>query len=177
MATVDDLRALIRDVPDFPKEGIVFRDITPLLLQPVALRRAGEMLALAFRREPVDVVVGIESRGFVIGAVVAQQLNVGLALVRKEGKLPWKRVSETYALEYGTDTIEIHTDAVAAGQHALVIDDLLATGGTAAAACRLVRRLGGEVTGCGFIIELAFLKGRERLADTRVVSLISYESE
>ena len=177
MAAPDDLRALIRNVPDFPKKGIVFRDITPLVLHPVALRQAAQMLVHAFTGDPVEVVVGIEARGFIIGAVVAQMLNVGLALVRKKGKLPWKTVRETYALEYGSDTVEMHTDAVRPGQRALVIDDLLATGGTARAACRLVGQLGGEVTGCGFIIELGFLKGREQLRDTKVVALVNYESE
>ena len=177
MGSADDLRALIRDVPDFPKPGIVFKDITPLLLDPGALRQAGQMIAGGFAGNPVDVVVGIEARGFVIGAVLAQQLDVGLALVRKQGKLPYETVRETYALEYGTDTDEMHTDAVRPGQQALVIDDLLATGGTAAATCTLVKQLGAKVTGCGFIIELSFLHGRDKLADTQVVSLIQYESE
>jgi len=171
------LRALIRDVPGFPKPGIIFKDITPLLLQPDALRHAAKMILNEFSGEKIDVVAGIESRGFVVGTAVALELGAGLALVRKKGKLPWKKLAESYQLEYGTDTVEIHSDAVKPGQKVLVIDDLLATGGTAAATCRLVENLKGELVGCGFIIELSSLNGRRKLSDYRVVSLIQYDSE
>ncbi len=177
MAQADALRALIRDVRDFPKPGIVFKDITPLIQKPGALQRAASMIVDEFGGQKIDVVAGIESRGFVVGAAVALKLNVGLALVRKKGKLPYRTISETYSLEYGTDTVQMHVDAVAPGQQVLVIDDLIATGGTALAACKLVEQLKGQVVGCGFIIELSFLKGRDKLSAYRVVSLIDYDKE
>ena len=174
---IEELRALIRDVRDFPKPGIVFKDITPLLLKPGALQRAAGMILEGFRDRKIEIVAGIESRGFTIGAAVALQLNVGLALVRKKGKLPYTTISETYALEYGTDAVEMHIDAVKPGQNVLVIDDLIATGGTASAACKLVEQLEGKVVGCGFIIELSFLKGRDKLSRYRTLSLIEYDKE
>ena len=172
-----DLKSIIRSVPDFPKPGIVFRDITPLVLNVAARTQVANELADAFRDARPDVVVGIDARGFVIGALVADRLSLGLALVRKKGKLPYQTVSASYELEYGTDTVEMHSDAVTPGQRVLVIDDLLATGGTAGATCELVEKLGGTVVGCGFIIELSFLNGRDKLKGRRVDALIDYPSE
>jgi len=168
-----DLRSFIRDVPDFPKQGIVFKDITPLLSNAEAFHEAVSRLADRYRGR-VDTVLGIESRGFIVGAAVAYALGVGLTLVRKPGKLPAETHSAQYALEYGTDMLEIHRDAFDHGRRVVVIDDLLATGGTAAAAVELVARLGGQVVECGFLVELSFLRGRARLAPTPVFSLIQY---
>jgi len=173
---VKDLKTIIRGVPDFPKKGILFRDITPLLADPEAMRQVSDALADRYRGAGVDVVVGIEARGFVFAALVAERLGAALAIVRKPGKLPYKTASETYELEYGTDTIEIHTDAVAKGQKVLVVDDVLATGGTMAACCRLVERLGGVVVGCAFAIELSFLEGRKRLEGRDNFALVAYDS-
>jgi adenine phosphoribosyltransferase len=171
-----DLRALVREIPDFPRAGINFKDITPLLADPAALAHAVEELAGRARPLGVDCVVAAEARGFLLGPALALELGAGFALARKPGKLPYETVSAEYLLEYGTDTLELHTDAVAAGRRVLVHDDLLATGGTAAALCELVESLGGEVVGCGFLIELAFIGGRERLAPREVHALLSYES-
>ena len=172
-----DLREHIRNVPGFPKPGIIFRDITPLLLHPQARSQAAEQLAATFADASPDVVVGIESRGFIIGSLVADRMGIGFGLVRKKGKLPYDTVQASYELEYGTDTVEMHTDAIARGQSVLVIDDLIATGGTAAATCELVEKVGGIVVGCGFVIELSFLNGRAKLADYRVEALIDYDAE
>ena len=172
-----DLKAVIRSVPDFPKPGIVFRDITTLLAEPQATREAAEAITGRYSGDDIGVVVGIEARGFIFGPLVADRLGVGFAPVRKPGKLPYETISETYELEYGTDSIEIHTDAVAKGQKVLIVDDLLATGGTAAACCRLVEKLGGIVAGCAFVIELSFLEGRRKLAGRDVFALVDYESE
>ena len=171
------LRRLIRSIPDFPKAGIVFRDITTLLLDAGALRETVRQMADAFRDDRVDLVAAVESRGFIFGAAVAVELGVGFVPIRKPGKLPAETTSETYELEYGTDTVEIHTDAVRPGQRILMVDDLLATGGTMAAACRLVETLGGAVVGIALLIELEFLNGRSRLGDYRVVSLVTYDAE
>ena len=172
-----DLRSIIRSVPDFPKPGVVFRDIATLLADPEATRYAADAIADHFRQAGVEVVVAIEARGFIFGSLVAERLNVAFAPVRKPGKLPYETISETYELEYGTDTIEIHTDAMAKGQRALIVDDLLATGGTTAACCRLVEKLGGIVAGCAFVIELSFLGGRGKLGDYDVFALVDYEAE
>jgi len=172
-----DLKSIIRSVPDFPKKGIVFRDITTLLANAGAMRETADGMAERFRAAGVDVVVGIEARGFIFGALVAERLGVGFAPVRKAGKLPYRTVYETYELEYGTDRVEMHTDAVRRGQRVLVVDDLLATGGTAGACCRLVEKLGGVVVGCAFVIELGFLRGRERLKGREVLTLVNYEAE
>ncbi|HSZ13805.1 MAG TPA: adenine phosphoribosyltransferase [Solirubrobacteraceae bacterium] len=171
-----DLRSLIRDIPDFPKPGIVFKDITPLMADAKALAGAVEALAEYARPLQVDCVVAAEARGFLLGPAVALELGAGFALARKPGKLPYETVSAEYELEYGESMLELHTDAVAAGRRVLVHDDLLATGGTAATLCDLVEQLGGEVVGCGFLIELAFLSGRERLAGHDVHALLTYES-
>jgi len=167
-----DLEAYIRDVPDFPKKGIVFKDITPLLGSPDALRESVEQLAEPYAAAGVEVVTGVESRGFIFAALVAQKLHAGFVPIRKLGKLPARTVSATYELEYGTDTVEMHAEAVRPGMKVLMIDDLLATGGTMSAACRLVRELGGEIVGVAFLIELCFLGGRDKLADYPVRSLI-----
>jgi adenine phosphoribosyltransferase len=175
--TVDPawLAKRLRDVPDFPKPGIVFKDVTPLMADVEAFAATVEALAEAARSfaTPVDAVVGIEARGFIFGAPVAHAIGAAFVPVRKPGKLPWKTVSETYELEYGTDTLEVHEDALVAGQTAFVLDDVLATGGTAAATCRLVERLGARVAGLGFVVELGFLGGRARLPDSDVTSLIT----
>jgi adenine phosphoribosyltransferase len=173
MAT-EALQRLIRDVPDFPKPGIVFKDITPLLADGAALRLAVESLAKPFHGA-ADIVLGIESRGFILGACVALELGVGLALVRKPGKLPAATHAIEYALEYGTDSLEIHRDAIGHGARVLLVDDLLATGGTAAAAVQLVRQLGGELVAASFLIELAFLKGRSRLGEVSVHAVLRYD--
>jgi adenine phosphoribosyltransferase len=164
---------LIRDIPDFPKKGIVFKDITPLLLDASAFRETVETLSAPYLNR-VDVVLGIESRGFIIGAAVAYHLGTGLALVRKPGKLPAATFEARYDLEYGTDGLQIHQDAFRSGSRVLIVDDLLATGGTAAATIDLVRRTGGEVVACAFVIELTALGGRKRLRPVEVSSLVEY---
>lgn len=174
---IGNFRRLIRNVPDFPKPGIVFRDITTLIRDAEALRHAVRLMADPFRNDGVDLVAGIESRGFIFGAAVAIELGVGFVPIRKPGKLPAATTSETYELEYGTDTLAIHTDAISPGQKVLMVDDLLATGGTMAAACRLVERLGGEVTGIAFLIDLEFLKGRSKIGQYRTVALVGYDAE
>jgi adenine phosphoribosyltransferase len=168
------LAALIRDIPDFPKPGVVFKDITPLLADPDALRTVVDELADAFTGTRVDRVVGIEARGFILGAPVAYRLGAGFAPVRKAGKLPWDTEGESYELEYGTDLLEAHRDAVQPGESVLVVDDVLATGGTAAATGRLVEKLGGTVAGFAFLIELGFLAGRDRIAGHPVAALLTY---
>jgi len=168
-----DLGKYIRDIPDFPKPGIVFKDITPLLADAQAFRAMVEALAAPFRGK-ADVVLGIESRGFIIGAAAAYALGTGLAVVRKPGKLPWHTHRASYDLEYGSDTLEIHRDAIGAGHRVLLVDDLLATGGTASAAIDLVQRCGGRVVACAFVVELAFLAGRERIAPNEVHALLAY---
>ncbi len=174
---MSELAQFIRDLPDFPKPGIVFKDITPLVADPRALRRAVVELAQPFRDAKVDLVVAAEARGFIFGGAVAVELGAGFVPVRKPGKLPAETTAETYELEYGTDTLEMHTDAVKAGDRVLLLDDLLATGGTMAAMASLVEKLGAEVVGIVFLIELAFLNGREKLKDYELVSLITYEAE
>ena len=169
-----DLRRYIRDVPDFPKKGIVFKDITPLLQDRQALRQALEGLARHFQGRGIRKVVGIESRGYIFAPAIALGLEAGFVPVRKPGKLPWQTASEEYSLEYGSDRLEIHTDALERGEKVLIVDDLLATGGTASATRRLAERLGAEVVGAGFLVELKFLEGRSRLPGLDVVSLIQY---
>ena len=169
-----DLRSRIRDIPDFPKPGIVFKDITPLLADAAAFRSSVDHFVERYRGK-ADIVLGIESRGFIIGSAVAYGLGTGVALVRKPGKLPAQKYAARYELEYGSDTLEIHHDAIGKGHRVLIIDDLLATGGTASAAVELVRRCGGRVVACAFVIELAFLNGRRRLSDLEVFSLITYD--
>jgi adenine phosphoribosyltransferase len=171
-----ELRSLIREIPDFPTAGIAFKDITPLLADAGALADSVRALADYARPLGVECVVAAEARGFLLGPALALELGAGFVLARKPGKLPYETVSTEYLLEYGAGQLELHSDAVAAGKRVLVHDDLLATGGTAAALCELVEQLGGEVVGCGFLIELAFLNGRERLAPHDVHALLTYES-
>ncbi len=168
------LREKIRDVPDFPKPGIVFRDITPLLQDPEALRIGCELLAEPFKGRGIDMVVGVESRGFIFGPPVALQLGAGFAIARKAGKLPWDTVSATFELEYGVEQIEMHRDAVGPEQRVLLIDDVIATGGTAAATAELVRRMGAQVVGSCFLIELSFLEGRKRLPGIDIRAVLSF---
>jgi adenine phosphoribosyltransferase len=171
------LRALIREIPDFPSAGIGFKDITPLLASPTGLAEAVRGLAeLARPLAPIDCVVAAEARGFLLGPALALELQAGFVLARKPGKLPYETVSAEYLLEYGAGQLELHSDAVRDGARVLVHDDLLATGGTAAALCDLVEQLGGQVAGCSFLVELAFLDGRERLAPREVHALLSYSS-
>lgn len=168
------LKELVRDIPDFPKEGIVFKDITPLFLNPTSLKKVINEISDHYVNKKIDIIVGAEARGFLLGPAVAINLNAGFIPVRKPGKLPYETVSKTYQLEYGTDTVEIHKDAVKPGDNVLMIDDLLATGGTMAACCDLVKSLGGNIVSCAFIIELTFLNGRNLLKGNDVFSLIQY---
>ncbi len=169
-----ELRSYIRDVPDFPRKGILFRDITPLLQDPGALGRSVDELTSRFESHRITKVVGIESRGYIFAPAIALRLHAGFVPARKPGKLPRKTASEEYALEYGTDRLEIHVDAIEPGERVLIIDDLLATGGTASAARRLVETLGGDVVAAGFLIELKFLEGRARLPELEVEALIQF---
>ncbi|MCA1615242.1 MAG: adenine phosphoribosyltransferase [Acidobacteria bacterium] len=173
---MDDLKRLIREVPDFPKPGINFYDITTLLKHPAGLRQTVDALAAAFEGEQVDTVIGVEARGFIFAPALAYHLGAGFVPVRKPKKLPAECVSVSYALEYGQDTLEMHRDAVGEGHRVLIADDLLATGGTAKAVCELVEGLGGTVAGLGFVVELEFLPGRQKLAGYDVRSLIKYQS-
>src|SRR5262245_24783083 len=170
-----ELRAKIRDIKDFPTEGILFRDITTLLRDGPAWAAVIDQMAALYRTKRVDLVVGVESRGFIFGGALAHELKAGFVPVRKRGKLPARTIEEEYELEYGRDVLAVHEDAIRSGQRVLVVDDLLATGGTMAATLRLVERLGGVVAGAAVLIELAFLKGRERLKDYAVESLIVYD--
>jgi adenine phosphoribosyltransferase len=174
---VIDLDAVIRRVPDHPKPGILFYDLMPLFADPAALDAAVGRIAGWARPRGVDLVLGAESRGFILGGAIARELGAGFAAARKPGRLPARTVREEYDLEYGTDALELHTDAVRPGQRVLVHDDLLATGGTAAAKVRLVEALGGTVVGVAFVVELTFLPGRERLAGHDVLSLVTYDTE
>lgn len=167
-------KALIRDVPDFPKEGILFKDISPVLLHPAAFAEVVDHMAEHARAKGAEAIVGIESRGFLFGVPVALKLGIPFGMARKLGKLPYDRISEEYALEYGTNTVEMQIDTVEPGQRVYVIDDLLATGGTAAAAARLIERLNANVCGFGFMVELAFLKGRENLLGFPISALLEY---
>jgi len=173
MMTVDELKKLIRDIPDFPKPGIVFRDITPLIADARGLAAIVDQIAEPWLGK-VDQVLGIESRGFIIGAPVAYRLGVGLTIARKPGKLPFRTIDESYELEYGSAALQMHEDALAGRKRILIVDDLLATGGTALAAIRLVQKLGGEVVGCAFVIELETLGGRQRLEPFNCSSLVVY---
>jgi|SRR5579872_260317 len=172
---MDDLKKLIREIPDYPKPGILFYDVTTLLKDGRGFHSLVDQLCDHYEGRKVDVVVGIEARGFIFGPALAYRLKAGFVPVRKPKKLPWKTASVTYQLEYGSDTLEIHEDAVGRGQHVLICDDLLATGGTASAAVSLVRKLGGEVVGAAFAVELSFLNGRSKLAGVDVFSLLKYD--
>jgi adenine phosphoribosyltransferase len=171
---MEPIRALIRDVPDFPQPGIVFKDITPLLADEIAFSSVIDLIVVHFGRGNVDKVVGIEARGFILASPVAYHFGAGFVPVRKQDKLPWETESEEYALEYGTATLEIHRDAVEPGERVLIVDDVLATGGTARATASLVERIGGKVMGIACLIELAFLNGRDQISGYDLFSLISY---
>ncbi|HVL98478.1 MAG TPA: adenine phosphoribosyltransferase [Egibacteraceae bacterium] len=168
------LARAVRDIPDFPEPGVVFKDITPLLADPAAFSSAVDAIVVSFGRGTIDKVVGIEARGFIIAAPVAYHFGAGFVPLRKAGKLPYDTISETYELEYGTEVLEIHADAFAPGDRVLIVDDVLATGGTARAACDLVARAGAQVSGLGFVIELTFLKGADQIAGFDFVSLLQY---
>jgi adenine phosphoribosyltransferase len=172
--SVDSLKAKIRDVPDFPEPGIVFKDIMPLLADAASLRETVDLLADWIEPRKPDVILGAEARGFILGASLAYKLGCGFVAARRPGKLPWKTVSATYALEYGENALELHADAISGGQRVLVHDDVLATGGTAKAICDLAEQLGGQIVGVAFVIELAFLEGRQHLEQYDVHSLITY---
>ena len=174
MADGEWLKGRIRDVPDFPSPGIIFRDVTPLLGDIESLRFTVDALADGFAGRRIDKVVGVEARGFILAAPVAYRLGAGFVPVRKPGKLPWRTESEEYALEYGVDRLEVHADAVTAGEQVLIVDDVIATGGTARATVRLVERLGGTVAGLAFALELTYLAGREKLEGYDIVSLVTY---
>ena len=169
-----NLKDFIRDVPDFPQKGIIFKDITTLISNPEAFRYAVEKMVEPYREKNIDKIIGIESRGFLFGGAMAYILNCGINIARKPGKLPWKTIKEEYTLEYGTNALEIHVDAVKQGERVLIVDDLLATGGTALAVVKLVEKLGGKVEGISFLIELEFLKGRDKLAGYPVNALIKF---
>jgi len=168
------LKRFIREIPDFPKLGIVFRDITPALLEPKVFKEICDALYKRYRERPIDKIAAIESRGFIFGSVIAYKMGIGFVPMRKPGKLPWKTIVEKYSLEYGEAAIEMHIDAIAKGDRVLILDDLLATGGTAAAAARLIERQGGTVEELAFLIELADLKGRDNLKGREIFSLLRY---
>ena len=168
-----DLLTFIRDIPDFPKPGIIFKDITPLLNNPEAFKASIDQLASRYAGKRIDKIVGIEARGFIFAGALAYRLGTGMVPVRKKGKLPYKTLSETYELEYGTDTMEIHEDAIKPGDRVLVLDDLIATGGTLAATCRLVKKLGGSIVEVAILIELSFLNGREKVKEYPYFTLLT----
>ena len=174
---MDEIKQAIRSIPDWPKPGIVFRDITPVLADPRLLRLVVERMAEPFANEGVQMVAGTEARGFILAPAVALRLGAGFVPIRKAGKLPWKTFKTTYELEYGTDTLEMHRDAIAPGTRVLMVDDLLATGGTMEACCQMVEKAGGAVVACVFMVELSFLGGRQRLAPRKVLSLVDFASE
>ncbi|MCX5694830.1 MAG: adenine phosphoribosyltransferase [Candidatus Omnitrophica bacterium] len=171
------LEKSIRSIPDFPKKGILFRDVTTLIKDKAAFKKSVDLLAKRFKGKGIDKVVGVEARGFIFGAAVAYKIGAGFVPVRKKGKLPFKSISAAYELEYGTDTLEIHQDAIASGEKILIIDDLLATGGTVKAVIELIEKLAGKVSGIGFVIELVDLKGKDKFKEYPVFSLVKFEGE
>jgi adenine phosphoribosyltransferase len=175
LTSPEDLKKYVRDVPDYPQKGIVFRDITPLLGDKRIFREVVELMSKAWVDKPPDLVAGIEARGFIPGSAISVRLDAGFVPIRKTGKLPWMTVMESYDLEYGTDQLEVHSDAVQPGQKVLIVDDVLATGGTASAAVRLMRKLGADVIGVQVLIELGYLDGRQKLQDVKLKSEIVYE--
>ena len=174
MTTPDQLKKFVRNVPGYPQPGVIFRDITPLLARKELFREVVALMSKSWSDRPPDLVAAIEARGFIPGAAMAVKLNAGFVPIRKTGKLPWTTIAEGYQLEYGSDQLEVHSDAVESGQRVLIVDDVLATGGTAAAAVRLIRKLGGDVIGVQVLIELEDLAGRKRLPDVKVVSELVY---
>jgi len=174
---VKDLKGVIRSIPDFPKKGIVFRDITTLLADPEAFRQSLDMMQDFFTKRGVERIAAIDSRGFIFGGALSDRMKIPFVPIRKKGKLPFPTICQEYDLEYGTDTLEIHKDAVQKGEKVAVIDDLLATGGTLEASCKLVEKLGGEIVAISVLIELRFLRGRERIPNYEVMALIDYDSE
>jgi adenine phosphoribosyltransferase len=174
LTTPEDLKKYVRDVPDYPQKGIIFRDITPLLGEKHIFREVVDLMSKSWTANPPDLVAAIEARGFIPGAAIAVKLGAGFVPIRKTGKLPWTTVVESYELEYGTDQLEVHSDAVQPGQKVLIVDDVLATGGTASAAVRLMRKLGADVVGVQVLIELSYLDGRKRLNEVKLVSEIVY---
>ncbi|HLN87476.1 MAG TPA: adenine phosphoribosyltransferase [Candidatus Limnocylindrales bacterium] len=174
---IESMRNAIRDIPDFPKPGIVFKDITPLLSNGSLFGKTIDLIAARYRGQKIDTVLGIESRGFIIGSALAYKLGAGFSVVRKPGKLPYETHSASYQLEYGKDTLEIHIDGIAPKARVVIADDLIATGGTAAATAELVSKLGGTVVECAFVIELSFLNGRKKLQPYNVYSVLQYDSE
>ncbi len=172
---VEELKKIIRDIPDFPKKGIIFKDITTLLKDPYSFQRTVDLLGHRYIGKGIGTIIGVEARGFIVGAALAYKLGAGVILVRKPGKLPHKTISASYELEYGTDSLEIHQDAIGKGERVLIADDLLATGGTVSAVIELVEELGGKIIECAFLTELEFLKGREKLKPHKVFSLIKYQ--
>jgi adenine phosphoribosyltransferase len=175
MTQMEELKKIIRNIPDFPKPGIQFKDVTTLFQDRWGLKRCLDLLEEHYKYQPIDKIAGIESRGFIVGAALADRLNCGFVLIRKKGKLPWDTVSETYELEYGTDELEIHVDAISQGERILIMDDLLATGGTLVAAANLVEKVKGEIVGLGCIIELLGLNGRSKLGAYPFHSLVEYD--
>jgi len=176
MTIEQTLRTLIRDIIDFPTQGVVFKDITPIMLDPIASNMVLDYLEQLYKNKSIDAIAGVESRGFLFGFSLAMRLNVPFVLIRKKGKLPYKKVSHDYKLEYGFSTIEMHTDAIKAGQKVLIHDDLLATGGSAQAATQLIKKCGGEIAGINFLVELKFLNGRDKLTEyaDRITTIIDY---
>lgn len=174
---MEDIKSLIRTIPNFPKEGIEFRDLTTLFLDGEGFQKTVSRMADPYRGQPIDKIVGIESRGFILGAPMALELGVGFVPVRKPNKLPGERIGVEYTLEYGVDRLEIHSDALTKGERVLIVDDLLATGGTMEAACRLVEQVGGAIIGCAFVVELTDLKGRDKLTNYPIFKLIDFEGE
>ncbi len=172
---MEQLKSMIREIPDFPKPGILFYDITTLFENPQGLKRSLDLFEAYYRDHKIDKVAGVESRGFILGAALADRLGCGFVLIRKKGKLPWKTISQTYELEYGTDDLEIHVDAIKENEKILIVDDLLATGGTLDASAKLVKQLKGEIVGMTCIIELIGLKGRDKLSEYPLHTLLSYE--
>jgi adenine phosphoribosyltransferase len=175
--TCDYLKSKVRSIPDWPIKGVIFRDITTLLQDPLAHREICSIFYNRYANENIDKVVGIDARGFLFGSVLAYKLDVGFVPVRKNGKLPYKTISESYTLEYGEETIEIHEDAIEKGERVVIVDDLMATGGTITAAANLVEKLGGEIFECSFVVELPDLKGREKLGNRKVFSIIEFEGD
>ncbi|MCP3875768.1 MAG: adenine phosphoribosyltransferase [Desulfobacteraceae bacterium] len=172
-----DLKATIRSIPDWPIDGVVFRDLTTLMKDPDAFRESCDVLYNRYKDMNIDKIVGIDARGFVFGAVLAYKLGIGFVPVRKKGKLPYDTIQETYTLEYGTDTLEIHKDAVEKGEKVVIVDDLIATGGTIGATVKLVRKLGADIIECAFVVDLPDLKGRDQIQDCKVYSITEFEGE